>query len=128
MATGGGEMTLVFAFPVLERLANPDDAVEGSKAWSDYVGVVADMEPPELKANLEQTGAEPDFVSGEFGSAGSIAAIRQRFASDRHVFVGTTDEHQNIAEALGWEYLSVEQAAEKAGWALVDPENQPEPD
>jgi len=121
-------MTLVFAFPALERLVNPEDAVEGAKAWSDYVGVVADMEPPELKTHLEQTGAEPDFVSGQFGSAGSIAAIRQRFASDRHVFVGTTDEHQNLAEALGWEYLSVEQAAEKAEWVLADPEDRPEPE
>lgn len=117
---GGGEMTLVFAFPALELLVGPAEAVESSKAWSDYVGVVGDLEPDELKGRLEQTGADPDFVSGKRGTAGSIAAIRQRFPSDRHVFIGTTEEHQNVAEALGWEFLPLEEAAEKADWSITD--------
>lgn len=128
MATGGGEMTLVFAFAALERLVSPEEAVESSKAWSEAVGVVADMDPQKLKTRLERTGAEPDFVSGEFGSAGSIAAIRQRFPTERHVFVGTTEEHQNVAQALGWEYLPVEEAAEKAEWSLTEGEDRTEPE
>lgn len=121
MAHGGGEeMTLVFALTALERLVMPDDALESSKAWSEYVGVVADLEPDELKTRIEQTGAEPDFVSGKRGTAGSIAAIRQRFPSDRHVFIGTTEEHENVAQALGWEFLPLREAAEKAEWSLRD--------
>lgn len=125
---GGGEMTLVFAFSALERLVGPAEAVESSKGWSDYVGVVADVEPPELKERLEQTGAEPDFVSGKRGTAGSIAAIRQRFPSDRHVFIGTTEEHENVAQALGWEYLPIEEAASDAEWQMADAGNENDPD
>lgn len=128
MANGGGEMTLVFAYSALTRLVTPDEAVESSKAWSDFVGVVADMEPGELKAYLEESGVEPNIVSGKRGPAGSIAAIRQRFPSDRHVFIGTTEEHENIAQALGWEFLHIEDAAEDAEWHLKEgnPDEQEE--
>lgn len=111
-----GEMTLAFHRAALERLARPADAVADARRWSDHVGVVDDA--PVADAAVVEA-VEPDFVSGEGGTAGSLAAVRQQFPSDRHVFVGATESDRNTAQALGWEYLPVERAAEKAGWPLA---------
>lgn len=111
-----GEMTLAFDRGALERLARPADAVADARRWSDRVGVVGDAPV----ADSEVVDAvEPDFISGEGGAAGSLAAVRQRFPSERHVFVGTADSDRDTVQALGWEYLPVAEAAEKAGWALA---------
>lgn len=112
-------MTLVFALSALEQLAHPGDALVDAREWTEHVGIVSDVPPDELKSRVRAAGVEPDFVSGEGGQAGTLAAIRQRFPTDRHVFVGTTDEDRETAEALGWEYRPVETAAEKAEWGLV---------
>lgn len=114
-----GRMTLVFALPALERLAEPAEVVADARRWSDHVGVAGDAPSTELTAAVDRLGLDPDFVS-RVGTAGSLAAIRQRFATERHVFVGTSDDDRGISEALGWEYLPVGDAAAKAGWTLAD--------
>lgn len=118
--SGRGEMTLVFTAAAVGRLAEPSAAVDDARRWSERVGVVADDAPGEVRSALERAGVEPDFVSGEKGTTGSLAAVRQRFPTDRYVVVGTDDGVRATAGALGWEYLSVEEAAEKAGWRLDD--------
>lgn len=121
MAEGGtNEMTLVFALAAIERFAQPGEAIDDARQWSRHLGVVGNKAPDEVRTTLSQAGIDPDFISGESGTAGGLAAIRQRFSTDRHVIIGTRDEDRRTAQALGWEYLSVEAAAEKAGWGLVD--------
>lgn len=113
-------MTLAIKMSALEQLVRPEEAVGDARAWTENVGVVADVAPDELESQVRAAGVEPDFVSGERGQAGTLAAIRQRFPTDRHVFVGTTNKDRETAEALGWEYTPIEEAAEKAEWGLVD--------
>ena len=117
----GESMTLVFALSAVERLERPADAVADASRWSRHVGVVGD-DASELTATIERTDADPDFVSGESGTAGSLSAIRQRFSTDRHVFVGSDETDRSVAQALGWEYLPLEDAAAKAEWPLADDE------
>lgn len=119
MATGGdGPMTLVLAVSVLEQLARPADAVADASRWSRHVGVVGEGRGAVTDA-VERAGAEPDFVAGEAGTAGSLSAVRQRFPTERHVFVSPDGAAGATAKALGWEFLPLAEAAEKAGWALA---------
>ena len=117
-----GEMTLVITAAALERFADPAAVVADAHRWSARVGIVGDAAPNELTTTLERAGVDPDFVSGSKGTTGSLAAVRQRFPTDRYVVVGTDDAVRTTAQALGWEYLSLENAAENAEWALEDPE------
>ena len=118
MAGTGGEMTLVIGFDALRRLAEPAAAVEDASRWTVEVGVAAD-DHEELRAFLDHEGIEPGFVSGERGLIGELVAVRQRIPTDRHVFVGTTPEARATAEAVGWEYLDIEEAATEAEWDLT---------
>ncbi|MFC4439106.1 MULTISPECIES: DUF7124 domain-containing protein [Natrialbaceae] len=115
-----GELTLVFTVAAVERLANPPVAVADARGWSTSVGVVGDGEPDAVTDAVERADVDPDFVSGAKGTAGSLAAVRQRLSTDRYVVVGSDDEVRRTAQALGWEYLPLEEAAAKAGWELAD--------
>lgn len=115
-----GEMTLAITVAALKRFAEPRTVVVDARQWSTRVGVVGDDAPDEVTNTLERARVDPDFVSGQKGTTGSLAAIRQRFPTDRYVVVGTDDEVRTTAQALGWEYLSIEDAAEKANWELDD--------
>lgn len=114
----GGEITLVFELAALKRLSRPGEVVTDAKRWSEHVGVISDEPADVVRSFLESHDVDHDFVSGEKGKAGGLTISRQRFPTDRHVFVGTTDEGRSIAEALGWESLSIAEAAKKAEWVL----------
>lgn len=115
---GRGEMTLVITVAALERVSDPETVVDDARQWSTRVGVVGDAAPDEITTALERADIDPDFVSGKKGVTGSLAAVRQRFPTDRYVVVGTDDAVRTTAQALGWEYLSLEEAAAKAEWEL----------
>lgn len=121
---GGGrdELTLVIGLAALQRLARPAEAVADARRWSGRVGVASDRPVGSIRDVLDERDVECDFVSGSGGRTGSLAAVRQQFRSERHVFVGTDDRERQTAQALGWEYLPIEEAAAKADWALVDDE------
>lgn len=118
--TADETMTLLLSVAAVERLAAPAAAIEDARQWSDYVGVVGNDEAATEPVEMYVDGieADPDFVAG--AAVGSLAAVRQRFRTDRHVVVGTSDADRDVAAALGWEYLPLEEAAEKAAWALAD--------
>jgi len=117
---GSTDMTLAFELSALEALAEPDAAFGGARQWSEYVGVVS-AEPTYVVTNYTRKHRiRQDFFSGPRGKAESLESVREQFDTERHVFVGTSDEDRELAEAEGWEYLTVEQAAEAAGWTLAD--------
>jgi hypothetical protein len=60
------------------------------------------------------------------GREESLENVKRQFDTDRHVFVGTSDEDAALAEQVEWEYLPLEDAAEAAGWELGDPEGERE--
>lgn len=124
MAGHGTEsMTLVLAVSALERLADPAAAIEDAGRWSEHVGVVGD-DYAALTTAIERAGADPDFISGDAEKAGSLASVRQRFTTDRHVYVSADADERPTVTALGWEFLLVDEAAENADWALVDEESE----
>lgn len=119
MVSGDESMTLVFKRAGLERLADPGLVFDDARQWTEVVGLVSDEAPEHLSSYAAQEGIDPDFISSASGQTGGLAVARQQFATERHVFVGTTDEDRQLAESLGWEYLPLAEAADAAGWTLA---------
>lgn len=120
MDGGRDTLTLAIGLDALQLLDRPADVVADARRWSSNVGVTSDRPAESTQAVLDESGIDCDFVSGSGGQSGSLAAVRQRFPSDRHVFVGVGEDDRRTVQALGWEHLTVKEAAEKAGWALAD--------
>ena len=116
---GSGEMTLAFELTALKALAKPGEVFDDARRWSRYVGVVSD-EPTYVVTNFTRKNRiRQDFFSGPKGKGESLESVREQFDTDRHVFVGTSDEDREVAEAAEWEFLAVEDAAEAAEWDLA---------
>ncbi|WP_135535728.1 MULTISPECIES: hypothetical protein [Halostella] len=127
MESGGdGEMTLAFELAALQELASPSAVFDGARRWSKYVGVVSDKPTYVVTNFTRKERIRQDFFSGPRGKAESLESVREQFDTDRHVFVGATDEDRELAEEVDWEYLTVEDAAEAAGWDLADEVEEPE--
>ncbi len=127
MESGGdGEMTLAFELAALQELASPSAVFDGARRWSKYVGVVSDKPTYVVTNFTRKERIRQDFFSGPRGKAESLESVREQFDTDRHVFVGATDEDRKLAEEVDWEYLTVEDAAEAAGWDLADEVEEPE--
>ena len=119
---GSGEMTLAFELTALSALADPGEVFADAREWSRYVGVVSD-EPTYVVTNFtRKRRIRQDFFSGPKGKGESLESVKGQFGTDRHVFVGTSEEDRELAEETGWEYLAVEDAADAAGWELTEEE------
>jgi hypothetical protein len=125
-AGGSSDMTLAFELEALKRLADPNAVFEEARRWTSYVGVVSDKPTYVVTNFTRKHRVRQDFFSGPRGVEESLTNVRAQFDTDRHVFVGTTDEDRERAEAAGWEYVPVERAAEAAGWATTGPGEEPD--
>lgn len=115
-----GDMTLLFDLGALRQLASPAVAVADARTWSEQIGIVTDGSPEEITKYINKNDVHADFTSGDGSVAGSLAVARQRFPTERHVFVGVSEEHRGLTQSLGWEYLDVREAAKAAGWQIID--------
>jgi len=121
MSQSGGstDMTLAFELSALKALAKPGTAFAGARQWTEYVGVVSD-EPTYVVTNFtRKRRIRQDFFSGPKSREDSLESVKGQFDTERHVFIGTSDEDRQLAEDVGWEYLSLEDAAENADWELA---------
>ncbi|WP_440988950.1 DUF7124 domain-containing protein [Haloarchaeobius baliensis] len=125
---GDGTMTLALELSALERLANPEAVFDDARRWSKYVGVVSDKPTYVVTNFTRKNRIRQDFFSGPRGKGESLESVGEQFDTDRHVFVGTTDEDADLAEEVGWEYLPIEDAADAAGWEMAEPEDDAEPE
>lgn len=126
---GGGstDMTLAFELAALKRLADPNAVFNDARGWTEYVGVVSEKPTYVVTNFTRKHRVRQDFFSGPRGVQESLENVKGQFETDRHVFVGTTDEDEAVAEAAGWEFLPLEAAAEAAGWTLGDEEEAADP-
>ncbi len=121
---GGGStnMTLAFELEALKQLADPEAVFSDARTWSEYVGVVSDKPTYVVTNFTRKNRIRQDFFSGPRGRKESLENVKAQFDTERHVFVGIDDEDAELAEAVEWEYLPLEQAAEAADWELGSPE------
>ncbi|WP_226010622.1 DUF7124 domain-containing protein [Halomicrobium salinisoli] len=122
MNGGSGDMTLAFELAALKELAYPDAVFTDARQWSEYVGVISEKPTYVVTNFCRKHRIRQDFFSGPRGREESLENVKEQFGTDRHVFIGTEDEDADLAERAGWEYLSVEDAAEAADWDLGDPD------
>lgn len=117
---GSGDMTLAFELTALQALAKPGEVFADARRWTKYVGVVSEKPTYVVTNFTRKRRIRQDFFSGPKGKAESLESVKRQFDTDRHVFVGVDDEDRELAEAVGWEFLHVEDAAEAAGWTLAE--------
>ncbi|MEF8779181.1 MAG: hypothetical protein V5A46_00710 [Haloferacaceae archaeon] len=112
-------MTLAFELGALKELADPNAVVDDARRWTEYIGVVSEKPTYVVTNFTRKHRIRQDFFSGPRGVAESLANVKSQFDTDRHVFVGTSEEAADIAEEVDWEFLPLEEAAEAAGWELA---------
>ena len=115
-------MTLAFELEALKALADPNAVFNNARQWTEYVGVVSEKPTYVVTNFTRKHRVRQDFFSGPRGVEESLENIAQQFDTDRHVFVGVDEEDEALAEATGWEFLQVEDAADAAGWILASDE------
>lgn len=119
-AGGSEDMTLAFDLSALRALATPSTVFANTRQWTTYTGVVSD-EPTYVVTNYtRKRRIRQDFFSGPEGKRGTLESVKEQFESERYVFIGTDEEDAAVAEAVGWEYLDVAEAARAADWELAD--------
>ena len=117
-----GELTLVFTLSAARALSEPAAAFADARRWSRYVGIVAN--DPSAVAAFERThGVENDYSLRSWDKWGTIKSLHEMTDTPRHVLVGTRKQDRRIATASGWEFRSIEEAADRADWTLRDPKS-----
>ncbi|PSP85784.1 hypothetical protein BRC96_00915 [Halobacteriales archaeon QS_6_64_34] len=122
MDGGSGDMTLAFDLDALKELTYPDSVFTDARQWSEYVGVISEQPTYVVTNFTRKHRIRQDFFSGPRGREESLVNVKEQFDTDRHVFVGSGEADEALAETAGWEFLPVEQAAEAADWELGEPQ------
>ena len=125
---GSSDMTLAFELEALKELANPETVFSDARSWSEYVGVISEKPTYVVTNFTRKNRIRQDFFSGPRGREESLENVKSQFQTERHVFVGTNEEDEALAESVDWEFLHIEDAAEAAGWELADEEELEEPE
>jgi hypothetical protein len=124
MDGGTSDMTLAFELEALKALQDPETVFTDARQWTSYVGVIS-SKPTYVVTNFTRKNRiRQDFFSGPRGRKESLTNIKLQFESERYVFVGTTDEDEQLADEVDWEYVDIETAADAADWAL-DTQTEP---
>lgn len=110
-------MTLAFELAAVEQFAHPNEVVADAREWSQYVGVVSN-DADAVTSYVQKHDLQQDFDLRDRDKWLALAEIRDGTDTDRYVFVGSGPEDRRVAEQVGWEFVSVDEAAEKAGWTL----------
>lgn len=117
--TRSGSITLAFDVTALKAVANPRAVVKDAAGWTRHVGVVA-TEPRIAEAFVDAHRIQQDFVLGELDAVATMSKLRWEADTDRFMYIGSSETHRDLANHVGWEYLSIEEAATEAGWTLAD--------
>lgn len=125
---GSSDMTLAFELEALKELVDPEAVFSDARSWSEYVGVISEKPTYVVTNFTRKNRIRQDFFSGPRGRSESLESVKDQFQTERHVFVGLTDEDEALAKSVDWEFLPLERAAEAAGWELAEEEEDDEPE
>lgn len=125
-----GEMTLAFSFSSIKRLSDPTEVFQDAMEWCEYVGIVASRPQHVVLKYARDHDLPTHFMPRPDGDkAETLADVKgvstEYEPTDRYVYAGTSSEDVEAAERAGWEYLSIEEAAEASGWTLTETAEEP---
>lgn len=121
---GSNDMTLAFELEALKRLSEPDVVFTDARQWTSYIGVVSEKPTYVVTNFTRKKRIRQDFFSGPRGKKESLENVKEQFDTDRHVFIGTSDDDRVLAEETGWEFLDIEDGASAADWSLGSSDTQ----
>lgn len=117
MSAGGGTMTLAFELEAIRRLADPEAVIDDATQWSVNVGIIAE-DSTAANRYASEHHLQQDFFIRPFDKRESLVNVKKQFHTDRYVFIGTNQADRELAAETDWEYLPLEDAADKAGWTV----------
>lgn len=115
----GGSVTLAFVLDALEEFADPQAVFADARRWSQHVGVVGD-DPDSVSAHVARNDLQQDYELGSLEPSAVLSKLKWEADTDRYVLVGTTEADEALADYVGWEYVPVREAAERADWMLAE--------
>ena len=120
MDPGSSDMTLAFELEALKELADPNAVINDARQWTKYLGVVSEKPTYVVTNFTRKHRIRQDFFSGPRGVKESLENVKDQFDTERYVLVGNSEDTEEIAENVGWEYLPLFDAAEAAEWQIAD--------
>lgn len=121
--TRTSDMTMAFSYRAIRRLANVHAALADAENWTDYLGIVGDVDATVINKYQRENVLDLDFFNGSgTGPAERLAAVgpNSMFYAERMVLVGVDEREQAWAQEADWEFVPLETAAEEAGWELAE--------
>lgn len=116
------DMTTAFTLKALRRIDNVQRALSETNQWSDWIGIVGDVESHEIQKFQRDHQLDVDFFNGTgSGPAERLAEIDRTsmFYAKRMVVVGVEGEEW-FATDDEWEFVPLAEAAEGAGWEIAE--------
>lgn len=119
--TRTSDMTMALSYRAIRRLKNVHAALADAENWTDYLGIVGDVDATVINKYQRENVLDLDFFNGSgTGPAERLAAVgpNSMFYAERMVLVGVDEREQAWAQEADWEFVPLETAAEEAGWEL----------
>ncbi|NHX36440.1 MULTISPECIES: DUF7124 domain-containing protein [Halolamina] len=119
--TRTAEMTMAFSYRAIRRFENVHAVLADAENWTDYLGIVGDVDATVINKYQRDNVLDLDFFNGSgTGPAERLAAVgpNSMFHAERMVLVGVDEREQAWAEEADWEFMPLETAAAEADWEL----------
>ncbi len=113
-----GSLTLAFDITAVRALTDPRAVFRDARRWSTHLGIVGD-DPTALEAVERQFGIQQDYRLDALDKQSTLSKLKWETHTERYVYIGTTPAHQELADYVGWEYRTIEEAARQAEWQLM---------
>ena len=91
-----------------------------AREWSRYVGLISN-DTKAVASYVRKHDLRQDFDLGDRDKWLALSDIHETTDTPRHVFVGVSEDDERAATFTGWEFVPLEEAAEKAVWTLEEP-------
>ena len=115
-----GTLTLAFSLSAVDRLDDPKAVFADAATWSDSLGIV-DADTERIARVVEEYDLRQDFEMDGRDKWFALEDICETSPTDRHVYVGASDDDMRVSTLFDWEYIRVTEAAENAGWDVSEP-------
>jgi hypothetical protein len=113
------EMTMALSYRAIRRLENVSAALADAENWTDYLGIVGDVDATVINKFQRDNVLDMDFFNGSgTGPAERLDAVgpNSMFYAERMVLVGVDEREQAWAQEADWEFVPLDTAAAEAGW------------